>query len=467
MRSQFEQICRLYILFLGCAVLSAKRTAILTINSPDGDIIDCLNMRDQPAFDHPLLRNHKIQEIPTNLPNGIDTFSWQVWHRNGTRCPEGTIPIRRHNGTTWFPAGVEATLGHEYAIGGLGSPPPKIYGIKAVMNVWQPTVERTDEFSLGQVWVTAGSYTSKDLNSIEAGWQVYPQLYLDYQPRLFILWTTDAYTRTKCYNLRCPGFVQTNRNIVIEGAISPTSIFGGVQMDLTIQIWKEAKPGHWWLGVGFSNGTLIAPVGYWPTEIFTRLTDHAEKVEWGGEIVNDNISGRHTTTQMGSEYLSGNVKAAYMRDLQIAVDIGSFQPVYDLKVAATNPTLYSIEKLSNTSFLYGGPEHGAAVHLDSMLFYLFVTATKRRESHHLSKPSSPVLSIHLRIGIVKAAAFCAATAIQRLRAVAPRLRVEQFDSLSKCGVTVNQSLGHGSKAFVGSALVAEALAIRSARNCAL
>lgn len=29
--------------------------------SEDGDIIDCVDINKQPAFDHPLLKNHKIQ----------------------------------------------------------------------------------------------------------------------------------------------------------------------------------------------------------------------------------------------------------------------------------------------------------------------------------------------------------------------------------------------------------------------
>ncbi|WZZ69754.1 hypothetical protein YC2023_081124 [Brassica napus] len=32
---------------------------------------------------------------------------------------------------------------------------------------------------------------------------------------------TDAYTSTTCYNLRCPGFVQTSLMVLIEGANSP------------------------------------------------------------------------------------------------------------------------------------------------------------------------------------------------------------------------------------------------------
>jgi len=31
--------------------------------STNGDIIDCVHMRDQPAFDHPLLKNHEIKSV--------------------------------------------------------------------------------------------------------------------------------------------------------------------------------------------------------------------------------------------------------------------------------------------------------------------------------------------------------------------------------------------------------------------
>lgn len=31
------------------------------MQSPDGDIIDCVHITKQPAFDNPLLKNHTIQ----------------------------------------------------------------------------------------------------------------------------------------------------------------------------------------------------------------------------------------------------------------------------------------------------------------------------------------------------------------------------------------------------------------------
>ncbi|EFH60706.1 hypothetical protein ARALYDRAFT_896485 [Arabidopsis lyrata subsp. lyrata] len=346
-----------------------------TIQSPDGDIVDCTDILAQPAFRHPLLKDHKLQETPKNLPNlakDRDELTWQTWHRSGSTCPEGTIPIRREvgheNGTTNSRAGAEVTQGHEYAIGYLNST-MQIYGTKVTMSVGHPKVDQVREFSLGQLWLVAGSYKKGDLNSIEAGWQVFPGLYSDFQPRFFIFWTRDAYTRYRCYNLQCAGFVQTSGTVLIEGAISLMS------PQITIQIWKDPHLGHWWLSIGSANDTVLTPVGYWPTEIFTCLSDYAERVQWGGEIVNTNFSGRHTTTQMGSGYLPSSAKAAYMRDLEIVTNNRDFQPTDDLIVGTTNPAYYDIKKSSNTSFSYGGPMHAGAVHIiiDSIVFYFCIS----------------------------------------------------------------------------------------------
>ncbi|THG19946.1 hypothetical protein TEA_021567 [Camellia sinensis var. sinensis] len=121
-----------------------NKPALKSIKSPDGDIIDCVHISHQPAFDHPLLKNHTIQgseerggavgdstqrkksggsgggggggggsgpcemrpsyhpeglfeENKESIPKsneGISKSITQLWHLNG-RCPEGTIPIRR------------------------------------------------------------------------------------------------------------------------------------------------------------------------------------------------------------------------------------------------------------------------------------------------------------------------------------------------------------------------------------
>jgi hypothetical protein len=72
---------------------------VKTIQSSDGDKIDCVSTHQQPAFDHPLLQGQKPLD-PPEIPKGYseDDGSYensQLWSLSGESCPEGTIPIRR------------------------------------------------------------------------------------------------------------------------------------------------------------------------------------------------------------------------------------------------------------------------------------------------------------------------------------------------------------------------------------
>ncbi|BAS72648.1 Os01g0550900, partial [Oryza sativa Japonica Group] len=195
-------------------------------------------------------RTNNVGFRPSILPSGMydeaaHPFT-QTWNQNGEKCPDNTIPIRRtkeedvmratsvttfgkktHNGSPHSHlAGV--TDGHHYGVA-YATGNAKYYGTKVTINVWKPKIATSRDFSMAQLWITAGSYANKDLNTIEAGWQVYPAMYGDDKTRLFIYWTRDAYNRTGCYNLACSGFIQTNPQFVIGGSISPVSIYGGTQ----------------------------------------------------------------------------------------------------------------------------------------------------------------------------------------------------------------------------------------------
>ncbi|XP_058094952.1 protein neprosin [Magnolia sinica] len=367
-----------------------NKPAVKTIQSPDGDIIDCVHQHRQPALDHPLLKNHKIQRVPAKRPrlskeeearnytgDGGLRRAWQAWHESG-RCPKGTVPIRRssvddvlrakslyHYGKKQrrLPSlarsleapDVVSGNGHEHAIAYTGSS-QELYGAKATINVWDPSIQVSNEFSLSQIWVLSGSFDGSDLNSIEAGWQVSPELYGDSRPRLFTYWTSDAYEATGCYNLLCSGFIQTNNRIAIGAAISPVSSFSGSQYDITILIWKDPKLGNWWMG--FGDNTLV---GYWPSELFTHLGDHATMVEWGGEIVNTRSNGQHTLTQMGSGHFAeaGFGRSSYFRNLEVVDSDNSLSSVESISTLAENTNCYNIKSSYNndwgTYFYYGGP----------------------------------------------------------------------------------------------------------------
>ncbi|OQU76412.1 hypothetical protein SORBI_3010G143300 [Sorghum bicolor] len=187
-----------------------NKPALKTIQSPDGDIIDCVPSHLQPAFDHPKLRGQKILDPPERPKNCNFTLGGsrvsevvvQAWHATGEACPEGTVPIRRTTEKDLLRAsslrrygrkpvrrGVRrdsTSSGHEHAVGYVNS--EHYYGAKASVNVWSPRVGDPSEFSLSQIWVISGSF-GNDLNTIEAGWQVSPELYGDSNPRFFTYWT--------------------------------------------------------------------------------------------------------------------------------------------------------------------------------------------------------------------------------------------------------------------------------------
>ncbi|RCV38373.1 hypothetical protein SETIT_8G136900v2 [Setaria italica] len=357
-----------------------NKPPLASIQSPDGDIIDCVHISKQPAFDHPFLKNHTIQMRPSYHPGGLYDDSkietqpiTQLWHQNG-KCPENTIPIRRTKEEEVLRASsikrygkkrpgsipklvsvddpdASATIGHLHAVA--SALVDKYYGTKATINLWQPTIERGNGFSLAQLWITGGSYQGNDLNTIEAGWQVYPGRYHDSNTRLFIYWTRDAYHQTGCYNLGCPGFIQTNNQIAIGGSISPVSIYGGSQRDIDILIWKDPKGGNWWLQVG--NHIL----GYWPSSIFSYLSDSASSVEWGGEVYSPDAG--QTSTEMGSGHFpeEGFGKASYIKNIQVVDSSNNLKFPNGVVLIAERSSCYKVQNGANsdwgTYIYYGGP----------------------------------------------------------------------------------------------------------------
>uniref|UniRef100_A0A0D3EK32 Neprosin PEP catalytic domain-containing protein n=1 Tax=Oryza barthii TaxID=65489 RepID=A0A0D3EK32_9ORYZ len=360
--------------------IMAQVARLKKASSPDGDVIDCVPAHLQPAFDHPKLRGQKPEAEPEERPKvggaaaaeaEEEAVFPQAWTDGGESCPEKTVPVRRtrrrdvlrSSSAVRFgmkqprAAGVvrrdSTSDGHEHAVGYVTG--DQFYGAKASLNVWSARVATAAEFSLSQIWVISGSF-GNDLNTIEAGWQVSPELYGDNNPRFFTYWTTDAYQATGCYNLHCSGFVQTNNRIAIGAAISPTSVYNGRQFDISLLIWKDPRRGHWWLQLG--SGPLV---GYWPSSLFTHLGGHANMVQFGGEVVNTRPSGSHTPTQMGSGHFprEGFNRAAYFRNLQVVDWDNNLLPAAALRLVADHPSCYNIQGGYNRAwgnyFYYGGP----------------------------------------------------------------------------------------------------------------
>ncbi|KAM0025593.1 putative neprosin [Helianthus debilis subsp. tardiflorus] len=100
--------------------------------------------------------------------------------------------------------------------------------------------------------------------------------------------------KTGCFDLTCPGFVQTSKDVLLGGDIG--SFYAS---EITIQISKDPSTHNWWFK--FNNHE----VGYWPGDIFLSMRHQANLVQWGGEVYSPKVGTHpHTQTAMGSGQFS-------------------------------------------------------------------------------------------------------------------------------------------------------------------
>ncbi|GMH06959.1 hypothetical protein Nepgr_008799 [Nepenthes gracilis] len=328
-----------------------NKPAVKSIQSSDGDIIDCVDIYKQPAFDHPALKNHTIQMRPSFIP-AAETFNnknysknivmpLQIWQKSGS-CPKGTIPIRKirkqdllraaslesfgrknpeissgsdkmqgHNFHTLDINGTNVTLGHQVnrSTAMLVATAFHFTGARGSFNIWHPNVVSSDEFTTSQIWLRSGP--PEEFESVESGWTVNPKIYGDKQTRIFIYWTTG------CFDLLCSGFVQTSKEISLGAAIPAISSRFGPQYEIAISIYSDKKTGNWWLLLK-DNIT----VGYWPGELFSQIMRYsAHLAEWGGQVYSPNGARKtpHTATQMGSGEFAESLfgAASYVAHIRI------------------------------------------------------------------------------------------------------------------------------------------------------
>ncbi|XP_047340140.1 uncharacterized protein LOC124943709 [Impatiens glandulifera] len=203
----------------------------------------------------------------------------------------------------------------------------RFFGASATLTVWKPKVGH-NEFSLTQIWIMSGFGSNR--NTIEVGW------------------IADNYNTTGCYDSDCPGFVQVDFSVKLGQAISPISIVGGEIIGIRIMVYKDGVNGHWWLDY---NGVDI---GYFPKNLFTSLSEYAQRVDFGGEIVNARNNGHHTTTHMGNGLYPHETGASFITGIKLygrdrkPVKGNILQPIVSVVPC------YRVNLINDTIF-YGGP----------------------------------------------------------------------------------------------------------------
>ncbi|KAI3880024.1 hypothetical protein MKW92_006740 [Papaver armeniacum] len=320
-----------------------NKPPVKSIRTKLGDIYDCINIYEQPAFDHPSLKNHKLQ-MKTNVIQeeqigepSSNMFS-SVVRSKLEGCPSETVPIRRTS--------KEELVNAKYLLNQIkrrhyvsAKPFDKkvYYGGSAKITVANPRVD-PDKFSTGQIWIQNGP--SEELNSIEFGWAVYPQLFGDNKTRVFGLWTADGFEQTGCYNMLCPGFVQVHPQYAF-GEYIRAGKYGGDQRAFSISVHRDSESGNWW----FVNGVDNAKIGYWPKEIFTHLAKNASVIRYGGVAGADFgkptppmghghlpiLDSKYTCCMINMKVVNSRGNHVDFETLQVQLDHDTKSSCYDLR----------------------------------------------------------------------------------------------------------------------------------------
>lgn len=364
-----------------------------TFAGTNGQLVDCVPQDQQPG-----LRNPKLgrQQIKTDAPKivsrsdpgaGGDARSPKEHQiadftlKPGTRdrfgnevfCKVGFVPLRRitleemikfRTLSDFFSKGGHPFKGHGDRPGFHVPGDASHYysaafqnvnniGGDSWLNVWSPSVKSNSQMSLSQIWVDGGD--GDGTQTVEAGWQVYPDKWGGNNAALFIFYTPNNYT-DGCYNVECSGFVQVANNVYLGSGFTNYSTRDGGQWGFNIQVQRNTD-GNWWL---FYRGPgEYIPFGYYPGGLYGtgQLSRNADRIGWGGED-----TGEPSALQEGSGALptEGWGKAAY-HDVVFYIDTNRTSQWTNLFKIEDPGDCYKTEITNaganrpKTFFYFGGP----------------------------------------------------------------------------------------------------------------
>ncbi|KAM0860970.1 hypothetical protein ACQ4PT_046208 [Festuca glaucescens] len=322
-----------------------------TIVNEFGEVFDCVDIYRQPAFDHPLMKNHVLQMKPSSYPKGFP-FKYSS-ATNTTKaqlgripCPAGTIPVLRNNSVEHLPQDFSTILGGQLAI---IATTDKIYGAHASFSIWKPEVKGYGDISATVMNVLNGR-PGEGLEGIGAG-SLVSSIFGDRFAR-FHVWREMQ--NKPCFDLQCKGFVQVGK-FGLGQKITPVSVYKGIQVALTFLLFQDPKTKDWWLVVDDK------PIGYWPSFLFTNLQERASMASFGGYVWGPTIKKQPPEMGSGHSAAEGELRAAYARNVKI-VNIENLLTDLDRErttCQASKPRCYSVDAFDYNSdgahMFYGGP----------------------------------------------------------------------------------------------------------------
>ncbi|TVU12678.1 hypothetical protein EJB05_46332, partial [Eragrostis curvula] len=366
-----------------------------TIESDDGEVIDCVDFYQQPAFKNAPAGSGEIQAKPAKSMKDMVAAAnattrqerLQTWRRHGS-CPAGTVPIRRaspshanliaelfRRSSPFGRPGNDISAAHQFGDGrrspgskfnssAMAAPPgAKVevaaayatngpyLGARADVPYWKLNVH-PDEFSMHYIMV--GNTLNTSYKPIKGAKP--PE---DLTNQIVVGLVNDGGVKNNCFNLDCGGFhLKEGAPYALESSWRDSdSQVGGVRYGITLGIHREPAGLNWWVSV------MDQEIGYFPETVFNTRFPDAVYVEMGGRVLDTRPGGNHTTTPMGSGMpacAGSRFAASIMEYLGVASDGTLFNDPAD-RTVATTPSCYDAKpqwfgkKPVGYSVAYGGP----------------------------------------------------------------------------------------------------------------
>ncbi|CAM0943473.1 unnamed protein product [Alopecurus aequalis] len=290
-----------------------------TILVEGGDTYDCIDVHLQPAFNHPLMKEHKIQIEPSSFPSSVYAKSPRTYDIPQAQfsiidCSIGTIPIlRKKKRDRMDVQTIDEKISKDVQQEEAGIKYQDVlYGTQARILVYEPKLKINSKDRSTSWMQISGRQEGGRLEGIGAGSWVSPSYSGDSFARFHVYWE-DGLLNKSCVDHECPAFVQVNPNLGLGGRLQPVSIYNGPQHEIDVLIFKDPKTKNWWLAYGREN----TPIGYWPREIFHFMEDKCNFAFWGGIVQGPTASSN--SPQMGSGHFAreGWRRAACIGYIQI------------------------------------------------------------------------------------------------------------------------------------------------------
>ncbi|XP_039845443.1 uncharacterized protein LOC120704957 [Panicum virgatum] len=235
---------------------SSKRVMCL---SDDGDVIDCVDVYQQPALKHAPPGSRLLRQLKPEVAAAASLSTLQGLHptrRKRGRCPPGTVAIRRDSPRANPEVARRASPFGRPATAAAGN---STFTPQLVMDNMKGKVEVAAAYACNMPYLGARATVP--------------------------YWKVDVHPDELSMNYLLIGYTLDKSFTPFPGSPPPKTLTNQIAVGLV-----DPTGENWWVTV------MDHAIGYYPETVFDTRFPEASYVEMGGRVLDTRPGGNHTTT---------------------------------------------------------------------------------------------------------------------------------------------------------------------------